>query len=120
MEHRCSVRKRVEFQLLLYRQGLPGQSAVSRDLGQGGMFINTGACGWRKNEYLEIEFLGVGGQPELKLPAMVIHHSRRGTGVEFDTVSDEQRRILCACGQKTHPYCDINILPSIACVTMPL
>ena len=23
-------------------------------------------------------------------------------------------------GQKTHPYCDINILTSIVCVTMPL
>ena len=96
MEHRCSVRKRVKFRLLLYRQGLPVQSALSRDLGLGGMFINTGARGWRKNEYLEIEILGVGGQPELKLRAVVVHHSRRGTGVEFDAVSDEQRRILCA------------------------
>mgnify|MGYP000155042341 CR=1 FL=1 len=96
MEHRCSVRKRVEFQLLLYRQGLPVQSAVSRDISQSGMFINTGACSWRKNEYLEIGFSGVDGQSELKLSAVVVHHSRRGTGVEFDAVGGEQRRILHA------------------------
>jgi len=29
MEHRCSMRKPIEFQLLLYRQGLPVQNAVS-------------------------------------------------------------------------------------------
>jgi hypothetical protein len=27
---------------------------------------------------------------------------------------------LFSCSQKTHPYHDINILPSIACVIMPL
>ncbi|MFQ5643589.1 MAG: PilZ domain-containing protein [Thiogranum sp.] len=96
MEHRCSVRKPIEFQLLLYRQGLPVQSAVSRDLGLGGMFINTGACSWRRNERLEIEILGSGGKPEMKLPAVVVHHSMRGTGVEFDAVSDKQRRTLRA------------------------
>ncbi len=94
MEHRCSVRKAVEFQLLLYRQGLPVQSALSRDLGLGGMCIQTGACDWRRNERLEIEILGPGGQPVMKLPAVVVHHSLRGTGVEFDTVSAEQRRTL--------------------------
>ncbi|HHH42691.1 MAG TPA: PilZ domain-containing protein [Gammaproteobacteria bacterium] len=96
MEHRCSVRKAVEFQLLLYRQGLPVQNAVSRDLGLGGMCIQTGACDWRRNERLEIEILGPGCQPVMKLPAVVVHHSLRGTGVEFDAVSAEQRRILRA------------------------
>jgi len=60
------------------------------------MFINTGAISWRKNEYLEIEILGAGGQPVMKLPAVVVHHSLRGTGVEFDAVSGEQRRVLRA------------------------
>ncbi|GMQ86940.1 MAG: hypothetical protein BMS9Abin08_0138 [Gammaproteobacteria bacterium] len=96
MEHRCSVRKPVEFQLFLYKQGLPVQNAVSRNLGLGGMFIDTGACSWRKNEYLEVEILKPNGKPGMKLPAVVVHHSMRGTGVVFDTVSDKQRRILRA------------------------
>jgi len=96
MEHRCSVRKPIEFQLLLYRQGLPVQNAVSRNLGLGGMFIDTGTCTWRKNEYLEIEILGCNGTPGVRLPAVVVHFSLRGTGVVFDAISAEQRRILRA------------------------
>ncbi len=96
MEHRCSVRKPMDFQLLLYRQGLPIQNAVSSNIGLGGMFISTGACAWRKNEYLEVEILGSNDKPGMKLPAVVVHHSMRGTGVVFDAVTGEQRRTLRA------------------------
>lgn len=96
MEHRCSMRKPIEFQLLLYRQGLPVQNAVSSNIGLGGMFIDTGACLWRKNEYLEVEILGRNGKPGVKLPAVVVQHSRQGTGVAFDAISGEQRRTLRA------------------------
>lgn len=96
MEHRCSVRKPIEFQLLLYRQGLPVQNAVSRNLGLGGMFIDTGACAWRKNEYLEVEILGCNGAPGIRLPAVVVHFLLGGTGVVFDAISAEQRHALRA------------------------
>ena len=96
MEHRCSMRKPREFQLLLYRQGLPVQNAVSSNIGLGGMFIDTGACLWRKNECLEVEILGCNGKPGVKLPAVVVQHSRQGTGVAFDAISSEQRRTLRA------------------------
>ena len=96
MEHRCSMRKPIEFQLLLYRQGLPVQNAASSNIGLGGMFIDTGACLWRKNEYLEVEILGCNGKPGVKLPAVVVQHSRQGTGVAFDAISSEQRRTLRA------------------------
>ena len=96
MEHRCSMRKPIEFQLLLYRQGLPVQKTVSSNIGLGGMFIYTGACLWRKNEHLEVEILGCNGKPGVKLPAVVVQHSRQGTGVAFDAISSEQRRTLRA------------------------
>jgi hypothetical protein len=94
MEHRCSVRKPIEFQLLLYKHGLPVQSGVSRNLGLGGLFIETGVNEWRKNEYLEVEFLGHDGNPIMKLAAVVVHHSEQGVGLMFDALSSEQRRIL--------------------------
>ncbi len=94
MEHRCSVRKPVGFQLLLYKHGLPIQSGVSRDLGLGGMFVETGTRSWRKNESLEIEFLGEGGQPAMRLSALVVHHSSAGVGLMFNALSSEQRRVL--------------------------
>ncbi|NIA01193.1 MAG: hypothetical protein GWP13_00235 [Planctomycetia bacterium] len=94
MEHRCSVRKPVELQLLLYKHGLPIQRGVSRDLGLGGMFVETGTRTWRKNENLEIEFLGENGQSAIRLSALVVHHSSAGVGLMFNAVSNEQRRVL--------------------------
>lgn len=94
MEHRCSVRKPIEFQLLLYKHGLPIQSGVCRNLGLGGMFIDTGSREWRKNEYLEVEILGRDGNPSMRLPAVVVHHTAEGAGVMFDSVTNEQRRQL--------------------------
>ena len=111
MEHRCSIRKPIEFQLLLYRQGLPVQNAVSRNLGLGGMFISTGACTWQKNEYLEVEILSSSGKPGMRLPAVVVHHSTRGTGVVFDAVSGEQRRTLRAWLYDSTPKTEVERHP---------
>jgi hypothetical protein len=93
MEHRCSVRKPYEFQLLIYKNGLPVQSSVSRNLGLGGVFIKAGTSAWRKNECLEVEFLGC-GKAGMRLPAVVVHQSPRGVGLMFDGISSEQRREL--------------------------
>jgi len=94
MEHRCSVRKSIECQLLLYKHGLPVQTGICRNLAFGGLFIEIGSCGWRKNEYLEVEIIGYNGKPTMRLPAVVVHHSERGAGLMFDAVSSEQHRIL--------------------------
>ena len=94
MEHRCSVRKPFHFQLLLYKHGLPVQSGVCRNLGLGGMFITTSGYEWRKNEYLEVEFVSVDGEPRMRLPAVVVHHGEEGAGLMFDSISNEQRRRL--------------------------
>jgi len=94
MEHRCSVRKPVESQVLLYKHGLPIQNGRIRDLGLGGMFVETGARSWRKNESLEIEFPGGPGQTVLRLSAVVVHYSSTGVGLMFDAVSGAQRHVL--------------------------
>ncbi|MGW8309892.1 MAG: PilZ domain-containing protein [Thiogranum sp.] len=94
MEHRCSVRKPLEFQLLLYKHGLPIQSGVCRNLGLGGLFIETGHREWRKNEYLEVEILGPSGLPSMRLPAVVVHSNASGAGLAFDVVTGAQRRRL--------------------------
>jgi hypothetical protein len=93
MEHRCSVRKPFEFQLLIYKNGLPVQSSVSQNLGLGGVHIGAGTGAWRKHERLEIEFLGC-GPAGLRLPAVVVHQSDEGVGLMFDGMSNEQRRAL--------------------------
>lgn len=95
MEHRCSVRKPLGFQLLLYKHGLPIQSGVCRNLGLGGLFIETGPRDWRRNEYLEVEILGANGLPSMRLAVVVIHHDmKKGAGLMFDAVTGAQRRRL--------------------------
>lgn len=94
MEHRCSVRKSIEFQLLMYKHGLPMQIGVCRNLALGGLFIETSGYQWRNKDYLEVEIIGNNGQPLVRLPAMVVHRSRRGAGLVFGTLSNEQRHIL--------------------------
>ena len=96
MEHRCSVRKPIEFQLLLYKHGLPVQSGTCLNMGLGGMLIDTGERLWRKNEYLEVEILGRAGAPAMRLPAVVVHQNEQSVGVMFDAVTSEQRRTLRA------------------------
>jgi hypothetical protein len=96
MEHRCSVRKSLGFQLLLYKHGLPVQSGTCINLGLGGMLVDTGDRQWRKNEYLEVEILGRAGDPAMRLPAVVVHQTPRGVGMMFDAVTNEQRRTLRA------------------------
>ena len=94
MEHRCSVRKSLEFQLLLYKHGLPVQSGTSINIGLGGMLFDTGDRQWRKNEYLEVEILGPAGEAAMRLPAVVVHQGPTGVGVMFDAVTNAQRRTL--------------------------
>ena len=94
MEHRCSVRKSFRFQVLLYKNGLPVQGGTCRDLGLGGVFVETAGYAWRKNEYLEVEFVGADGRSVMRLPGVVVHHSVRGAGLMFDAISNEQRRKL--------------------------
>jgi hypothetical protein len=66
---------------------------VSRNLGLGGVYIEVGGCEWRKNECLEVEFLGC-SKAGMRLPAIVVHKSARGVGLMFDGISSEQQREL--------------------------
>lgn len=96
MEHRCSVRKSIEFQLLLYKHGLPVQSGTCCNMGLGGMLIDTGDRLWRKNEYLEVEILDRSGVSAMRLQAVVVHQNQQKVGVMFEAVTSEQRRTLRA------------------------
>ena len=53
----------------------------------------------------------------------LVHTHRKNKQLTLETFSELSHvsmQFLSASGQKTHPYCYINILPSIVCVTMPL
>lgn len=111
MEHRYSVRKPVEYQLILYRQGVPVQRGVGRNLGLGGVFVSGGDTKWRRNEHVEAEFVDATGKPLLRLSAMVVHSDAQGVGLMFDALSHGQRQYMreLVLGQK--PEQDINGRP---------
>lgn len=93
MEHRCSIRKSIAIRVLFYKHGLPVQSGLSRDLGLGGVFVETGAFQWQRNECLDVEFISNRGA-KLRLPALVIHQREQGVGLMFDKLEAGQRKIL--------------------------
>lgn len=94
MEHRCGSRKEIELSVLLYRQGLPVHSACTRDLGQGGVFVQTRNYPWRKHEILDVELVNEEDASSVRLPAVVVHHREEGAGLMFDLVSAEQSEII--------------------------
>ncbi|MEE9421648.1 MAG: PilZ domain-containing protein [Gammaproteobacteria bacterium] len=93
MEHRCSIRKQIAIRVLFYKHGLPVQSGQSRDLGLGGVFIETDPYRWHKNECIDVEFISTCGA-KLRLPALVVHQRKQGVGLMFDAVEAEQRKVL--------------------------
>ncbi len=93
MEHRCSIRKQMAVRVLFYKHGLPVQSGLSRDLGLGGVFVETDPQLWQKNECLDVEFISNRGA-KLRLPALVIHQREQGVGLMFDQLAEDQRKIL--------------------------
>lgn len=94
MEHRCSIRKPLELQVLLYKHGLPVQSGTTRNLGLGGVFVEAEAWQWRKHETLEVEFLAVDSSPVMRVTAVVVHLRDGGAGLMFDALEVEQLRQL--------------------------
>ncbi len=94
MEHRCSVRKQLGFQLLLYKHGVPIQGGTCRNLGLGGLYIETAGRDWHKNEYVEVEIYDGRRHAAMRLPAVVVHFDAAGAGLMFDVVSGAQRRRL--------------------------
>ena len=93
MEHRCSIRKPIAIRVLFYKHGLPVQSGLSRDLGLGGVFVETDSCRWQKNECLDVEFISSRGA-KFRLPALVVHQREQGVGLMFDQLEDGQRKRL--------------------------
>lgn len=110
MEHRCSVRKPFRHQVLLYKNGIPVQAGMCRDLGLGGVFVESTGHHWRKHERLHIELRGA-DRKLMRLPAVVVHYSPDGAGLMFDALSNEQRRALRALVAKLDTALSASLPP---------
>jgi PilZ domain len=81
MEHRWSVRKPHQCSVIVDcpRGGLA--AAQLRNIGIGGMFVDTGKVDLPLNTLVNVAFAL--GREEFCLPAMVVHRADNGTGIMF-------------------------------------
>lgn len=93
MEHRCSIRKHIAIRVLFYKHGLPVLSGLSRDLGLGGLYVETGPFQWHKNECVDVELISSRGA-KLRLPVLVVHQRLQGVGLMFDGLEAGQRKMI--------------------------
>ena len=110
MEHRWSVRKPVNMDVLVYHGGFPGTELRARNIGMEGMFIETGALALAKNSVLDVEFsLDLAGSGQrYRMPSFVRHVSNAGVGIMFRKFDQELFQVLhrvlySADGFRAHP-----------------
>lgn len=91
MEHRWSLRKPVEIDVTLRRQGLSHKRYKTKNISLEGVFVDSGADSWPEDTFLELEFPVHGQQQGARhrIPVVVVHRSTEGMGLMF-CVFDQQ------------------------------
>lgn len=91
MERRWSARKPIALDVVIYEKRLPVATAVSRNVGLEGMYVETVWHLFCKGTALEAEFIiaGIRGGRRYRLPVVVKHVSRRGFGLMFNIFDQE-------------------------------
>jgi len=85
MEHRWSVRKPVEVDVSLRRQGTSLKRYKTRDLSMEGVFVESGPDSWPEDTFLELELplFEKNKQTRHRVPVVVVHRSQNGMGLMF-------------------------------------
>jgi len=99
MEHRYAARRALRLDVDLYRRDELLGRFKTRNINDGGVFIETGALGLRRNDVMKVSFVtdSTGNQQRRSLKAMVVHRSTDGTGMMFfgaDSTSLQARKVL--------------------------
>lgn len=85
MEHRWSLRKPVEIEITLRRQGMPAKRYRTRNISLEGVFVDSGSDSWPEDTFLELELPLYGDQESERhrIPVIVVHHADGGMGLMF-------------------------------------
>jgi hypothetical protein len=86
VERRQSARKPIALDVVICEKGLPVATAVSRNVGLEGMYVETVWHLFCTGTPLEAEFIiaDIRGGRRYRLPVVVRHVSRRGFGLKFN------------------------------------
>lgn len=98
MEHRWSARKKVNHNTVIFNNGIPVSIGQLRDISQGGTFVNTSDCSYRRGMCLELEFVlpSNGAFARHRLSAVVRHVAGNGIGLMFKHVDHQARQDIIA------------------------
>ena len=98
IEQRWNERRRVHFDVDIVSSGQPAQQATCRDLGFGGLFVETDPQALSLNEGLDIDLNlrpgAVAGTEHFRLPARVVRLNAYGAGLMFSGLRIENIRAL--------------------------
>ncbi len=97
MEHRQSIRHKLELTVGIYHRGSWIGTCRTRDISRGGMFIRARPESLRKNSLIEVTFDrpgSTGGVKRYRLPSLVIHGTGDGVGVMFRSQEGEAHTAL--------------------------
>ena len=95
-ERRWSIRKPIVMQVMIYQKGLPVAATMSRNVGLEGMYVETSWHLLSKGSSIEAEFIiaDTPGGRRHRLPALVLHVSKRGFGLTFNIFDQQLFRAL--------------------------
>lgn len=85
MEHRWSLRKPVDIEIILRRQGVPPKRYKAQNISLEGVFVESGDDTWPEDTFLELDLPLYGYQRDQyhRIPVVVVHRSRTGMGLMF-------------------------------------
>jgi c-di-GMP-binding flagellar brake protein YcgR len=84
MEHRCYKRQPVQLEVQLKRQGRTVLRGQIRDIGLGGMYIQTASGALQEREVLEVELILNSTVCHMK--AWVVHRDQAGAGMMLSAI----------------------------------
>ena len=101
MEHRWSLRKPVDIEVSLRRQGMPAKRYRTRNISLEGVFVESGADTWPEDTFLELELplydryaSGSRTEQRHRIPVVVVHRAEGGMGLMFCVFDQPLFRIV--------------------------
>lgn len=101
MEHRWSVRKPVDIEITLRRQGMGAKRYKTKNISLEGVFVESGTDAWPEETFLELELPLYDGQrsgsekaQHHRIPVVVVHRANGGMGLMFCVFDQPLFRIV--------------------------
>lgn len=96
IEHRFRERKSLQLDVVIYRNHIPVAVGKTRDIGTGGMGVESAITNLKDFSMVEVE-LGVNQPPYrtyYRLCGLVVHHGNNNFGITFTNIEPTEMELL--------------------------